>query len=82
MSDDPNNVALKAADLVIGGHKAKKGRRKPTLGGALKQASKAGVEVSRCEINPDGSIVLVRGKDGDRHDDENEKPEDIVELLK
>jgi len=82
MSDDPNNVALKAADLVIGSHKAKKSGHKPTLAGALKQASKAGVEVSRCEIDADGKIVLVMGKDSDRRDDENDKPEDILELLK
>ena len=82
MSDDPNHVVLKAPDLVIGGRKAKNRRRKPTLAGVLKQASRAGVEVERCEINTDGSIVLLMGKDGNRHDDENEKPEDILELLK
>jgi hypothetical protein len=82
MSDDPIHVVLRAPDLVIGGHKAKNRRRKPTLAAALKQAGRAGVEVSRCEINTDGSIVLVMRNDGDRPDNENEKPEDILELLK
>jgi hypothetical protein len=78
----PNNVELKAADLIVGSHKAKKGRHKPTLAGALKQASRARLGVSRCEINQDGSMVLVMGKEGDWREDENEKPEDIMELLK
>jgi hypothetical protein len=82
MNDDHNNVELNAADLIIGSHKAKKGRRTQTLGGALKQACRAGVAVSRCEISQDGRIILVIGKEGDRRDDENEQPENIVELLK
>ena len=49
---------------------------------AVKALRKAGVELSRCEINRDGKIVLVIGKEGERRDNQNEKPEDIVDLLK
>jgi hypothetical protein len=37
-------------------------QHKPTLAGVAKQASKAGIEVARYEIRPDGSIVVVTGK--------------------
>ena len=36
--------------------------RKPTLLSIAKQASKAGIEVARYEIEPDGKITLVTGK--------------------
>ena len=36
--------------------------RKPTLASVAKQASKAGLEVGRFEIEPDGKIVIVIGK--------------------
>jgi len=38
--------------------------RKPTLASVAKQASKAGIEVARYEVEPDGKIVLVTGKPG------------------
>jgi hypothetical protein len=35
--------------------------RKPTLAGVAKQASKAGIEVARYEVKPDGTVVIVTG---------------------
>jgi|SRR5215813_3210677 len=35
--------------------------RKPTLASAKKQASKAGIEVNRYEMKPDGTIAVVPG---------------------
>jgi hypothetical protein len=53
---------MKPADLVIGGDKSKrKGKHKPTLAGALRQAAKAGAKVVRAEIGSDGKINLVFG---------------------
>ena len=37
------------------------GPRKPTLAGVAKQASKAGIEVARYEVKPDGTVVVVTG---------------------
>lgn len=42
--------------------KRKRIRRKPTLSGALRQARKAGLEVARYEIDPDGRISVVTGQ--------------------
>jgi hypothetical protein len=36
--------------------------RKPTLAGVAKQASKAGIEVARYEVKPDGTVVVVTGQ--------------------
>jgi ketosteroid isomerase-like protein len=36
--------------------------RKPTLASVAKQAIKAGIEVARYEVEPDGKIVVVTGK--------------------
>jgi hypothetical protein len=36
--------------------------RKLTFAGALKQASKAGVDIVRYEVEPDGKVVIVTGK--------------------
>ena len=36
--------------------------RKPTLANVAKQASKAGIEVARYEIKPDGTVVVVTGQ--------------------
>jgi hypothetical protein len=36
--------------------------RKPTLASVAKQASKAGIEVSRYEVRPDGTVAVVTGK--------------------
>jgi hypothetical protein len=37
-------------------------QRKPTLASVARQASKAEIEVTRYEIKPDGTIVVVTGK--------------------
>src|SRR5262249_12993960 len=37
--------------------------RQPTLVGIAKQASKTGIEVARYEVKPDGTVVVVTGKD-------------------
>jgi hypothetical protein len=34
----------------------------PTLASVAKQAAKAGIEVARYEVNPDGRINIVTGK--------------------
>jgi hypothetical protein len=36
--------------------------RKPTLVGVAKQASKAGIEVARYEVKPDGTVVVVTSR--------------------
>jgi hypothetical protein len=36
--------------------------RKPTLASVAKQVSKAGIEVARYEVDPDGKIIVVTGK--------------------
>ena len=36
--------------------------RRPTLTSVSKQASRAGIEVARYEIKPDGTVVVVTGK--------------------
>jgi hypothetical protein len=37
-------------------------KRKPTLASVAKQAEKAGLEVARYEVDPDGKISVVTGK--------------------
>jgi len=46
------------------GVKGKRGRRRPTLASVAKQASKAGIEVARYEVEPDKIVVIVVGKSG------------------
>jgi hypothetical protein len=41
---------------------AKRRERKPTLAGVAKQVSRAGIEVARYEVKPDGTVVVVTGK--------------------
>jgi hypothetical protein len=36
--------------------------RKPTLVSVAKQASKAGIDVARYEVKPDGTVAVVTGK--------------------
>jgi hypothetical protein len=38
-----------------------KPHKPPTLAGVAKQASKAGIEVARYEVKPDGTVVIVTG---------------------
>ena len=40
----------------------KRRERKPTLAGVAKQVSRAGIEVARYEVKPDGTVVVVTGK--------------------
>jgi hypothetical protein len=37
-------------------------KRKPTLASVARQAAKAGIEVARYEVHPDGTISVVTGK--------------------
>jgi hypothetical protein len=37
-------------------------RKQPTLASVAKQASKAGIEVARYEVKPDGTVVIITGK--------------------
>lgn len=39
-----------------------RGTRKPTLASVAKQAARAGIEVARYEVKPDGGIIIVPGK--------------------
>jgi hypothetical protein len=50
----------------------KRRQRKPTLASVAKQASKAGIEVARYEIEPNGKIVVVTGKPGEQDSTINE----------
>jgi hypothetical protein len=40
----------------------KRPRKRPTLAGVAKQAAKAGIDVARYEVAPDGTITIVIGK--------------------
>ena len=39
-----------------------KRHRKPTLASVAKQANKAGIDVARYEVKPDGTVAVVTGK--------------------
>ena len=54
-------LALAAAHFKLASKRQRKPRR-PTLASVAKQASKAGIEVARYEIKPDGTVVVVTGK--------------------
>jgi hypothetical protein len=58
------------------GPRKRRGRR-PTLVGVAKAAAKAGLEVARYEVEPDGKIVVVIGKLGTATVNENEWDLDI-----
>jgi hypothetical protein len=49
------------ANLSGNRHRQRKPRR-PSLASVAKQASKAGIDVARYEIKPDGSVVVVTGE--------------------
>ena len=57
---------LTALDLVVGSAPEPKPKpqrkRKPTLISVAKQAARAGLEVKRYEVDPDGKISIVTGK--------------------
>jgi hypothetical protein len=62
--DDMLREERRKAFLSVASPPAPKPRRprKPTLVSVAKQASKAGVEVARYEVEPDGKINVVPGK--------------------
>jgi hypothetical protein len=69
MKHGPGKIELQAADLIVGEEaqplpKKRRKPRRPTLAGALTQASKAGVAVKAATIAPDGSITIVPGQPG------------------
>jgi hypothetical protein len=41
-----------------------KPRKPPTLADVAKQAGKAGIEIARYEVKPDGTVVAIVGKQG------------------
>jgi hypothetical protein len=47
---------------LSGNHHRQRKPRRPSLASVAKQASKAGIEVARYEIKPDGSVVVVTGE--------------------
>jgi hypothetical protein len=49
--------------------------RKLTLAKALKQASKAGVNIVRYEVEPDGKVVIVTGKPEPKNETDRELEE-------
>jgi hypothetical protein len=55
----------------------KRRERKHTLASVAKQASKAGIEVARYEVEPDGKIIVVTGKPGMDNAAVNEWDEDL-----
>jgi len=61
MADDTHHHFV-AASLAAGAANVRRRQRKPTLAGALKQAKKAGVNVSGATIE-DGKVSLTFGED-------------------
>jgi hypothetical protein len=56
---------LVASPLVVGNMpptERKRRTRKPTLASVARQANKAGVEVARYEVEPDGKISVIPGQ--------------------
>jgi hypothetical protein len=49
-------------------------KRKPTLAGVARQASKVGVDVARYDFRPDGTISIVTGKPVDDNDTNDTDP--------
>ena len=57
----PEAWLLRALEAMLGGQVAARKPRRPTLASVAKAASKAGIEVSRYEMKPDGTVVVVTG---------------------
>jgi hypothetical protein len=55
---DPRN----GIEELLGGQITPRKLRRPTLARVAKQASKAGIDVSRYEVKPDGTIVVITGE--------------------
>ena len=59
-------------------------KRKPTLTSAARQAKRAGIEVARYEVRPDGTIGIITGKPGeattpDDNDDNNNEWDGVLQ---
>jgi hypothetical protein len=66
--------SLGAANLACGLTAApRKRRRRIMLATAMKQAAKAGIEVARYDIEPDGRISIVTGKNEIDHTNDLDK---------
>ena len=51
-------------------------KRKPTLAGVARQATKAGIPIARYDVRPDGTISIVTGKPvGDIDMDDTASPD-------
>jgi hypothetical protein len=63
LGPDERHAELKKA-IIESSDKPRRGRapRKSTLASVAKQASKAGIEVARYEVEPDGKINVVTGQ--------------------
>jgi hypothetical protein len=55
-------VGLAAGTRTAAPVKRTRKRRPPTLHGVARQAARAGIEVARYEVRPDGTISVVPGK--------------------
>ena len=54
---------LRAKDLVVGAKPTRqRARKRPSLATVAKQATKAGIEVARYEVDANGKIAVVTGK--------------------
>jgi hypothetical protein len=60
--ESQRQVRVRPPDALRTKAEAARKLRKPTLASVAKQASKAGIEVSRYEVKPDGTVVAVVGK--------------------
>src|SRR5262245_51845891 len=58
----PESWLLRGLEALLGGQVAERKPRRPTLSNVAKQASKVGIEVTRYEVKPDGTIVIVTGE--------------------
>jgi hypothetical protein len=56
------HAADAAADAAAEKPARERRPRKPTLASIAKQTTKAGIEVARYEVEPDGKIIVVTGK--------------------
>ena len=62
MAEHSRPPVLKSGDKPGKPPRTARKPRKPTLVSVAKQASKAGIEVARYEVEPDGRINVVTGK--------------------
>jgi hypothetical protein len=60
--DPPWALAGCPPGIFVNWPKRSRRQRKPTLASVAKQARKAGLDVARYEVRPDGTVVIVTGK--------------------